>query len=128
MGYLLTGDEGLADRVHELALANLEDKWNELLWGAPGSLLAVEAMLAWTGDGRWARAWDALADTVETARDADGLWTQRLGTEVARYLGPADFGRFALVVGVAGMLTSMAQGGGSTALVVIAAEDPDRAR
>ena len=89
VGYLLTGDEGLADRVHELALANLEDKWNELLWGAPGSLLAVEAMLAWTGDGRWARAWDALADTVETARDADGLWTQRLGTEVARYLGPA---------------------------------------
>jgi O-antigen/teichoic acid export membrane protein len=45
------------------------------------------------------------------------------GILLARYLGPADFGRFALVVGVGGMLTSMAQGGGSTALVVVAAQE-----
>ena len=61
VGYRLTGDVGLADRVHELVLANLEDEWNELLWGAPGSLLAAEAMLAWTGEPRWEDAWDALA-------------------------------------------------------------------
>ena len=64
VGYRLTGDAGLADRVHELVLANLEDEWNELLWGAPGSLLAAEAMLAWTGEQRWEAAWDALADEV----------------------------------------------------------------
>ena len=88
VGYRLTGDAGLADRVHELVLANLEDEWNELLWGAPGSLLAAEAMLAWTGEERWKPTWDALADEVESARDADGLWTQhRLGG--ARYLGVA---------------------------------------
>ncbi len=80
VGYRLTGDAGLADRVHELVLANLEDEWRELLWGAAGSLLAAEAMLAWTGEQRWEAAWDALADQLEAAREADGLWTQpRLG-------------------------------------------------
>jgi hypothetical protein len=89
VGYRLTGAAGLADRVHELVLANLEDEWNELLWGAPGSLLAAEAMLAWTGEKRWEAAWDALADHVEAVREPDGLWTQHLGREVSRYLGPA---------------------------------------
>jgi lanthionine synthetase-like protein len=86
VGFRLTGDAGLADRVHELVLANLDDEWRELLWGAPGSLLAAEAMLAWTGEQRWEAAWDALADELEAVREADGLWTQhRLGD--ARYLG-----------------------------------------
>jgi len=86
VGYLLTGDAGLADRLHELVLANLEDEWNEMLWGAAGSLLAAEAMLARTGEERWEAAWDAVADELEAARDADGLWTQhRLGD--ARYYG-----------------------------------------
>jgi hypothetical protein len=88
VGFRLTGDAGLADRVHQLVLANLEDEWNEMLWGASGSLLAAEAMLAWTGEQRWETAWDALADEVEASRDADGLWTQhRLGD--GRYLGVA---------------------------------------
>ena len=80
VGYRLTGDAGLADRLHELVLANLDDEWKEMLWGASGSLLAAEAMLAWTADERWEAAWDALADNLESARDDDGLWTQtRLG-------------------------------------------------
>jgi hypothetical protein len=88
VGYRLTGDAGLADRVHELVLANVEDDWTELCWGAPGSLLAAEAMLAWTGEQRWEDTWSALADSLEAARDADGLWTQhRLGD--VRYLGVA---------------------------------------
>ncbi len=85
VGYRLTGDAGLADRVHELVLANLEDEWRELLWGAAGSLLAAEAMLAWTGEQRWEAAWDALADELEAAREADGLWTQRRLD--SRYIG-----------------------------------------
>jgi hypothetical protein len=85
VGYRLTGDTGLADRLHELVLANLEDEWREMLWGTAGSLLAAEAMLAWTGEQRWEKAWDALADELEAAREADGLWTQpRLD---ARYFG-----------------------------------------
>jgi hypothetical protein len=86
VGYRLTGDAGLADRLQELVLANVEDDWNEMLWGSAGSLLAAEAMLAWTGEPRWEAAWDALADKLEAARDADGLWTQhRLGE--SRYYG-----------------------------------------
>jgi lanthionine synthetase-like protein len=88
VGYRLTRDAGLADRVHELVLANLEDEWNELLWGAAGSLLAAEAMLAWTGEQRWEIAWNRLADELEAAREADGLWTQHRLNE-ARYLGVA---------------------------------------
>ena len=85
VGYRLTGDADLADRLHGLVLANLADEWHELLWGATGSLLAAEAMLAWTGEQRWEEAWEALADGLEAARDADGLWTQeRLD---ARYVG-----------------------------------------
>lgn len=86
VGYRLTGDSGLADRVLELVLANLGEEWNEMLWGPSGSLLAAEAMLAWTGEERWAAAWDTLADRLEASRDADGLWTQhRLGD--VRYYG-----------------------------------------
>jgi Lanthionine synthetase C-like protein len=88
VGYRLTGDAGLADRVQELVLANLEDEWNELLWGAAGSLLAAEAMVAWTGEPRWQEAWDELADSVEAARDEDGMWTQHRLKE-GRYLGVA---------------------------------------
>jgi hypothetical protein len=86
VGFRLTGDAGLADRVHELVLANLEDEWRELLWGAAGSLLAAEAMSAWTGERRWDAAWDALADKLEASREADGLWTQRRLAN-ARYIG-----------------------------------------
>jgi hypothetical protein len=86
VGYRLTGHAGLADRLHELVLANLEDEWREMLWGASGSLLAAEAMLAWTGEQRWEAAWDAVADELEASRDADGLWTQiRLGNR--RHIG-----------------------------------------
>lgn len=56
VGFRLTGDAALADRLHELVLANLEDRWIELFWGAAGSLLMAEAMLAWTGEQRWADA------------------------------------------------------------------------
>jgi lanthionine synthetase-like protein len=85
VGYRLTGEAGLADRLHELVLANVVDEWHELLWGATGSLLAAEAMLAWTGERRWEQAWEALADGLEAACDVDGLWTQdRLD---ARYIG-----------------------------------------
>jgi hypothetical protein len=89
VAYRLTGDSAVADRLHELVLANLDDRWNELLWGAPGSLLMAEAMLAWTEEHRWAEAWDALADRVEATRDPDGLWTQGERLKGARFIGVA---------------------------------------
>jgi len=89
VAYLLTGDAGLADRVHELLLVEPDSESNEVMVGTPGRMLAAEAMLAWTGEHRWEQAWRGMAERVEAAREPDGLWTQCLGGQDARYLGPA---------------------------------------
>jgi len=85
----VTRDAGIADRIHELVLAGRDSDANEVMYGAPGSLLAAEAMLAWTGEPRWDEAWREIAETVESARGADGLWTSRIVGHDFRYLGPA---------------------------------------
>jgi hypothetical protein len=85
----LTGDAGLADRVHELVLENVASPTNEVMWGTPGTMLAAEAMLAWTGEARWEEAWRASAESLLAARDDDGLWTQDLYGSDFRFLGPA---------------------------------------
>jgi hypothetical protein len=89
VAYLLTGDAGLADRLHELLLVEPDPESNEVMVGTPGRMLAAEAMLAWTGEHHWDEAWCRMAEQVEAARDPDGFWTQRLGGQDARYLGPA---------------------------------------
>jgi hypothetical protein len=89
VAYRLSGDAGLADRVHELVLANLDSPTNEVMWGTPGTMLVAEAMLASTGEPRWDEAWRVSADRVLAARDEDGLWTQDLYGRVWRFLGPA---------------------------------------
>ena len=87
VAFRLTRDPGLADRVHELVVAALDNNANELMYGTPGAMLAAEAMLAWTGDSRWDRAWRAAAERVEAARDPDGLWMSHIGGSSFRYLG-----------------------------------------
>jgi hypothetical protein len=89
VAFRLTRDAGIADRVFELVLADPVVETNEMMVGTPGRLLVAEAMLAWTGQPRWEEAWDRCARRVVGARDNDGLWTQNLGGQVARYLGPA---------------------------------------
>jgi Lanthionine synthetase C-like protein len=89
VAFRLTGDTGLADRVHELVLENLASPTNEVMWGTPGTLLVAEAMLAWTGEPRWEEAWRESAERVLATRDADGLWTQDLYGRMFRFLGPA---------------------------------------
>jgi hypothetical protein len=85
--FRLTRDPGLADRVHELILASFGTDANEVVYGAPGAMLAAEAMLAWTGESRWDEAWQAAGERVEAARDPDGLWTSHIGGSAFRYLG-----------------------------------------
>jgi hypothetical protein len=82
---LLSGETGVllvtrADdaRLQELVDANAESAWNELLWGAPGSMLA--ARHAGLDASRSA---EVLLERV----DADQLWTQDLDGDVARFLG-----------------------------------------
>jgi hypothetical protein len=108
VAFRLTGDAGLADRVHELVAAARASETNEVMAGAPGSLLAAEAMLAWTGEPRWDEAWRSVAERVIAARDDDGLWTQHFVGPPTRYLGPAH--------GYAGNMRALANRGEVPAL------------
>ena len=101
--YRVTGDAGLADRIHELVVAAPSPETNELMAGTPGLLLAAEAMLAWTGEARWEEAWDASSGRVLAARDEDGLWSQSYAGHSDRYLGPAH--------GYAGIMRTLANRG-----------------
>src|SRR5215218_3708202 len=78
----------LADRLLERIRENVDNEAEELMWGSPGTLLAAQAMHAWTGEPRWAEAWDESADALLARRDDDFVWTQRLYGRTARYLGP----------------------------------------
>ena len=69
------------DRLHALVLANVDNPANELLWGAPGTLLAALSMLEWTGDTRWRTAALSSAESLwsgwQRSRGGAWLWTQR---------------------------------------------------
>lgn len=84
---LLVGETGVLlvtrsddARLQELIDANAESAWNEMLWGAPGTMIA--ARHAGLDAGRSA---EILLQRVEP----DGLWTQDLDGHELRYLGAA---------------------------------------
>jgi lantibiotic modifying enzyme len=80
----------LADALLERVRANVANEAEELMWGAPGTLVAARAMHEWTGEERWAEAWRESAEALISRRDGDGLWAQRLyGAPRGRMLGPA---------------------------------------
>jgi hypothetical protein len=97
---LLVGSSGILLVVHWLApsaatadalarsiAANAEHPSNELLLGAPGTMLAARAMYERTGEERFAELWRASARTLLARQDADGLWTQDLYGRRRRYIG-----------------------------------------
>jgi hypothetical protein len=66
---------------------------NELMWAAPGGMLAALNMLAWTGEGRWRDLWLEAAEHVwsEWTLQPDFdclLWAQDLAGKQRRFLGP----------------------------------------
>ena len=96
---LLTGESGplivawrlapsseLADELYARVRENVGNEAVEIMFGAPGTMLAAQAMLEWTGEERWADAWRESAESVWAARDDDGLWTNRLYGETFRSL------------------------------------------
>jgi lantibiotic modifying enzyme len=83
------GDASLEPLLEDRILESRASEANEIMWGAPGTLLAAHAMLHWTADERWADVWRTTADSVWEAREDDGLWTQRLYGKDSRSLGPA---------------------------------------
>jgi hypothetical protein len=96
---LLTGESGplivawrlapsseLADELYARVRENVGNEAVEVMWGAPGTMLAAQAMLEWTGEERWDEAWQKSAESLWAARDDEGLWTNRLYGETFRSL------------------------------------------
>jgi hypothetical protein len=76
----------LADELYARVRENVGNEAVEIMFGAPGTMLAAQAMHEWTGEERWAEAWQESAESVWAARDDDGLWTNRLYGETFRSL------------------------------------------
>ena len=98
---LLTGETGilllacklapsldLADDLFALIRANVDNEAEEVMWGAPGTLIAAQWMWELTHDDRWRSAWNETAEAILSRRDADGYWTQRLYGQKLRSLTP----------------------------------------
>ncbi len=96
---LLTGESGIllvawrltqarefADDLLVRVRANVGNEAEDLMWGAPGTLLAAAAMHGSTGEERWGDAARETAGALAARRDEDGLWTQRLWGEEFRSL------------------------------------------
>jgi Lanthionine synthetase C-like protein len=82
-GFGATTADALADAI----AANAEHPSNELLLGAPGTMLAARAMHARTGEKRFAELWRESARTLLARQETDGLWTQDLYGKRRRFLG-----------------------------------------
>jgi hypothetical protein len=98
---LLTGETGIllvawwltqkpefADDLFALVRANVDNEADEVMWGAPGTLLAAQAMSFWTNEERWKALRQETAAALLSRRDGDGYWTQRLYGQESRSLTP----------------------------------------
>jgi hypothetical protein len=81
-------DPEIADSLHRRIRENVDNEAIEVMWGSPGTMLAADAMDAWTGEHRWKEAWRESAERLRSERDADGVWTQRLYGSTHRSLTP----------------------------------------
>jgi lantibiotic modifying enzyme len=76
VAFRLTQDPALADDLHELVRANVANPTDDVMWGAPGTLLAALALGEWTGEPRWEEAARESAGALRARRGEDGLWRQ----------------------------------------------------
>jgi hypothetical protein len=85
-------EPGAADLLEQVVLRNTGNETNELLWGAPGTMLAALAMHHATGEPRWADAWRTGADELWARWLPSGppgchLWTQDLYGKTDELIG-----------------------------------------
>jgi len=66
----------LADDLHALVRANETNPTDDVMWGAPGTLLAALALREWTGEPRWEDAARESAAALRARRGDDWLWRQ----------------------------------------------------
>jgi hypothetical protein len=99
---LIDGTSGILVVAHRLApaaatagaladaiAAHVEHPGDDLVIGAPGTMLAARAAHARTGEARFAGLWRASARALLARQAPDGLWTQDLGGRRARCVGAA---------------------------------------
>jgi Lanthionine synthetase C-like protein len=77
------------DALADAIAANVEHPSNEVLLGAPGTMLAAWAMYKRTGEHRFTELWQTSARELLARQEPDGLWTQDLYGARLRYLGAA---------------------------------------
>lgn len=75
VSYLLAPNVATADALYARVCENWNNESNELMGGAPGTMIAAKAMLDATGDERWAEAWRESAEELWRRRYLDGFWT-----------------------------------------------------
>ena len=88
VAWRLAPSSQIADDLHVRVRANVDNEADEVMWGAPGTLIAARAMLEWTGERRWRDAWHESADALWSRRDEDGFWVQSLYGQDFRSLTP----------------------------------------
>ena len=104
---LLAPDPTAADALLDVVRSNAHNEALEILWGAPGTMLAAREMHRRTGEERWAEAWcesaTAVLDEWHPDEELDcRLWTQVMLGRPGRGLGA--------VHGFAGNILSLAAG------------------
>jgi lantibiotic modifying enzyme len=76
VAYRLTRNPQLADDLQALVRANVANPTDDVMWGAPGTLLVALAMGEWTGEPRWEDTARETAAALRKRRGEDGLWRQ----------------------------------------------------
>ena len=87
-----TGDASALEPLAQIVADNASDPSWELMWGAPGTMLAALAVFRATGTGQWAELYRASADALINVFDYDAgfdghIWNQRLYQRTEQYLG-----------------------------------------
>ena len=86
--WLIESTPDRADRLHDRIRENANNEAIEVMWGAPGTMLAAAELHRRTGEERWADAWRESAQRLLESRGADALWKSRLYGELRRSLTP----------------------------------------
>ena len=91
-GILLVADRfapsaTMRDALTDAIAANAQHPANDLLLGAPGTMLAARAMYCRTHEPRFAQLWRDSARTLLERQQPDGLWTQDIHGRRLRYIG-----------------------------------------
>jgi hypothetical protein len=76
VAFRLASDSAVAGDLHALVRANVANPTDDVMWGAPGTLLAALAMGEWTGEPRWDEAARESAIALRARRGDDALWRQ----------------------------------------------------